>query len=80
MSANLGLSPRTCAQKRPYWTKREAKEAIVAVQTRAGGRALNAFRCRCGAWHIGHRPPRRTTAVVVDAAPAAAVEGSEAVS
>lgn len=63
MSASLGISPRTCAQKRAYRTKREAKAAIVSVLTSCGGRAMNAFRCEhCGAWHIGHRPsPRPAT-------------------
>lgn len=60
MSASVGLSPKTCAQKRPYRTKREAKAAIVSVLTNSGGRAMNAFRCEhCRAWHIGHRPPPR---------------------
>lgn len=57
MSASIGIQPATCARKRPYATKREAKTAIAAVLTHKGGRAMNAFRCEvCGAWHIGHRP------------------------
>lgn len=57
MTASLGLSPETCARKRRYRTKREAKQAIVSTLTSAGGRAMNAFRCEhCGDWHIGHRP------------------------
>lgn len=57
MSASVGISPATCARKRRYRTKREAKEAIAAVLTSKGGRAMNPFRCEhCGAWHIGHRP------------------------
>lgn len=57
MTASIGISPETCARKRQYVTKAEAKRAMAEVNARAGGRAMNAFRCEhCGTWHIGHRP------------------------
>ena len=57
MSQNHGTTRATCERKRPYRSKREAKEAIAEVQARKGGGALNAYRCEhCARWHIGHRP------------------------
>lgn len=47
---------RSCEGKRPYATKREAKQAAL---TRLG--RYHWYRCDfCKFWHIGHKPrPRR---------------------
>lgn len=49
----------TCAGKKPYGTRDEARSAAAALH-RAKGWRVSAYRCKaCAKWHVGHRLIRK---------------------
>lgn len=53
------MAARGCAAKRRYATQQEAQRAAAALAARREKQGapvvthLQAYRCRCGAWHFG---------------------------
>lgn len=60
MVAYRGGPQSTCLRKRPYRTKKQAKEAVKRMAKAPGGGRLVPYRCGwCHFWHIGHEPRNR---------------------
>lgn len=45
--------------KQAHRTKAEAEGHRLAMARKLRGWSLQSYKCRCGSWHVGRKPPRK---------------------